>query len=222
MQRFFTLLFGVIFSFMFGLHILASHKVAMSEDAALHPNPADQDAVANEAAVIPVADALQEGEYAGDPAMDELDAIAAINGTQEGSTISGQVVFTQTPAGLKVEADVFNVPNPGEHGFHIHEKGSCGNAGADAGGHYNPHGVAHGLLLKDGHAAAHAGDMGNIVIDETGHGVYEGFLPFASLKGEKYNVAGLAVIVHEKMDDFGQPTGNAGGRIGCGIITLSE
>jgi Cu-Zn family superoxide dismutase len=26
------------------------------------------------------------------------------------------------------------------------------------------------------------------------------------------------VILHEKEDDFGQPTGNAGGRIGCGVI----
>ena len=29
----------------------------------------------------------------------------------------------------------------------------------------------------------------------------------------------FAIIVHEKVDDFKtQPTGNAGGRIGCGVI----
>jgi Cu-Zn family superoxide dismutase len=29
---------------------------------------------------------------------------------------------------------------------------------------------------------------------------------------------GRAIIVHAKKDDGGQPTGNAGGRIGCGVI----
>ncbi|MBI4430987.1 MAG: superoxide dismutase family protein [Candidatus Omnitrophica bacterium] len=31
-----------------------------------------------------------------------------------------------------------------------------------------------------------------------------------------------AVILHEKEDDFGQPTGNAGGRIACGKIGLKK
>ena len=35
-------------------------------------------------------------------------------------------------------------------------------------------------------------------------------------------VAGRAFILHEKQDDFGQPTGNAGGRIGCGKIDTTE
>jgi len=35
-------------------------------------------------------------------------------------------------------------------------------------------------------------------------------------------VLGKSVIVHEKTDDFSQPTGNAGGRIGCGIIEPVE
>jgi Cu-Zn family superoxide dismutase len=33
-------------------------------------------------------------------------------------------------------------------------------------------------------------------------------------------VVGHAVIVHGDPDDFGQPLGNAGARIGCGIIEL--
>ncbi|MBI3291414.1 MAG: superoxide dismutase family protein, partial [Elusimicrobia bacterium] len=42
-----------------------------------------------------------------------------------------------------------------------------------------------------------------------------------SLSGSKYAVGGRAVIVHEKADDFGQPVGNAGGRIGCGLIVIT-
>jgi len=146
-------------------------------------------------------------------------AKAIIKGTEEGSAISGEVVFSETHDGVIVDAEVFNVPNPGLHGFHVHEKGSCDDGGQAAGGHYNPDGVPHGHLAKDGLTQAHAGDMGNIEIDDTGHGLYTGLLPGITLTGEKYNISGLAVILHEKVDDFGQPTGNAGGRIGCGIIT---
>lgn len=212
MKKFFSLIFLGIFLFMIGLH-LAGQREAMSQS---HSMPT------NETVDMPRAPELAEGEHTGDPATGALKAIAVISGTQAESTIDGWVSFMQTPAGLQIEAKVLNVPNPGDHGFHIHEKGSCGNAGADAGGHYNPDAVAHGLLTKDGHTAAHAGDMGNMVIDENGDGVYKGFLPLASLSGDKYNVLGLAVILHEKADDFGQPTGNAGGRIGCGIITAAE
>ena len=65
------------------------------------------------------------------------------------------------------------------------------------------------------HEKAHSGDMGNIDIAEDGTGKLELTLPEVSLN----DISGLAVILHEKVDDFGQPTGNAGGRIGCGIIT---
>ena len=155
----------------------------------------------------------------GEIAIVTAQAKAIIQGTTEGSPISGQIMFNETSNGLIVDAEVFNVPNSGLHGFHVHEKGSCAENGSAAGGHYNPDGMQHGQLMKDGLAKAHAGDMGNIEIDDKGHGAYTGFLPGITLTGEKYNISGLAVILHEKADDFGQPTGNAGGRIGCGVIT---
>jgi Cu-Zn family superoxide dismutase len=41
----------------------------------------------------------------------------------------------------------------------------------------------------------------------------------ANLKeGDPSSFLGRAIIVHEKADDGGQPVGNAGGRIGCGVI----
>ena len=40
-----------------------------------------------------------------------------------------------------------------------------------------------------------------------------------SIAGSDNSVVGHAIIVHEKADDFvTQPTGAAGGRIGCGVI----
>ena len=80
----------------------------------------------------------------------------------------------------------------------------------------------HGLLPKDGHDNAHTGDMGNIEIDESGNGTLVIFLPGLSLTEAQKNIAGKAVILHSKEDDFGQPTGNAGSRIGCGQIVLNN
>lgn len=146
-------------------------------------------------------------------------AAAAVKGTSEGSAISGMVTLAETKEGLKVSAKLTGVP-AGEHGFHIHEFGDCGDAGKKAGGHYNPRSVKHGHLMKEGARKAHAGDMGNITADKDGNASLEVVLPRQSVSSGKYNVAGRAIILHEKMDDFSQPVGNAGARIGCGVIVV--
>ena len=143
-----------------------------------------------------------------------------IKPTEAGSNVSGKVVLTEISEGLKVSAEVENL-KPGKHGFHIHENGACADAGKAAGGHFNPEGAPHGLLIKDGFSRAHAGDLGNIEIGADGKGKLETVVPSLSLSPGKYGVAGKSIIVHEKEDDFGQPTGNAGGRIGCGVIEVS-
>jgi Cu-Zn family superoxide dismutase len=148
-------------------------------------------------------------------------ATASIKGTVLSSPLEGTVSFAETPQGLKVSAEVRNAP-PGKHGFHIHEFGNCVDAGNAAGGHYNPDHVSHGDVMKDGTAKAHPGDMGNLEVGADGTGKLEAVLPGVTLSGGKYAVAGRAVILHEKEDDFGQPTGNAGSRIGCGPILLTK
>ncbi len=96
-------------------------------------------------------------------------AVAKIQGTKPGSAISGTASFTPTDAGMSVVIEISGAP-PGSHGIHLHEHGSCEEGGAAAGGHYNPAGVQHGFVLKDGAGAAHAGDFGNIEIAEDGNG----------------------------------------------------
>jgi Cu-Zn family superoxide dismutase len=132
----------------------------------------------------------------------------------------GTVKFEDTTAGLKVTAQIDNAP-AGQHGFHIHEFGSCDDMGNKAGSHYNPEGHQHGNAVKDGPMKAHPGDLGNITVGKDGKGTLEATLQGVSLSGGKNNVGGRAVILHEKVDDFGQPTGNAGGRIGCGQIIIT-
>ena len=36
------------------------------------------------------------------------------------------------------------------------------------------------------------------------------------------SILGHAVIVHEKVDDWSQPVGNAGGRVACGVIGVAK
>jgi Cu-Zn family superoxide dismutase len=146
---------------------------------------------------------------------------AVIKGTVKDSAVLGSVSFMEMNDGLQIEASVANVP-AGKHGFHIHEKGDCADEGKAAGGHFNPQKVDHGFMPKDGMMHSHTGDMGNIEVGADGNGKLSVFLPGVHLLAKDPSVAGLAVILHEKEDDFGQPTGNAGGRIGCGIITIED
>jgi Cu-Zn family superoxide dismutase len=131
----------------------------------------------------------------------------------------GWVRLSDTPQGLSVRAVVNGLP-PGKHGFHIHEYGYCGEAGMKAGDHYNPDGLPHGLASRDGVSKVHAGDLGNIEVGPDGTGRLNSVIPGLSLAGGKYTVGGRSVVLHEKEDTFGQPAGNAGARIVCGVVLI--
>lgn len=142
-------------------------------------------------------------------------AIAEIN-PASGSKVHGRVVFRQEELGVRVIAEVSGL-NPGtEHGFHIHEKGDCSAPDAStAGGHFNPKDTLHAGPEAE---VRHAGDLGNLIADSEGKAEYERLDKVIKLNGPE-SIVGKGVIVHEKVDDFiTQPTGNAGGRIGCGVI----
>ena len=146
-------------------------------------------------------------------------AQATITGTAPGSTISGVVHLTETDEGLHINASVSGTA-PGKHGFHIHAFGSCADGGKAAGGHYNPEGVEHGYVPTDGLDKAHAGDLGNIEVAADSDGQLELTIAELTLTDGPYAVAGRAIILHADEDDFGQPTGHAGSRIGCGAIVI--
>jgi Cu-Zn family superoxide dismutase len=135
---------------------------------------------------------------------------------KSGSALSGSGTLTETSEGVKVSLSLENVP-PGEHGAHVHETGDCSAPdGASAGGHFNPESHPHALPES---IPRHLGDLGNVFIDAGGKGTIDILAPGANLKeGDPSSFLGKAIIVHEKEDDGGQPTGNAGGRIGCAVI----
>lgn len=146
--------------------------------------------------------------------------VANITGTVEDSELTGSLKFEDTSGGLKITGHLENVPM-GEHAFHIHEFGDCSEEGNAAGSHYNPDHKPHGQVMKDGTHKVHPGDLGNLIVKEDGTASVSLTIPGVALSEGRYTVAGRAVIVHEKKDDFGQPTGNAGSRIGCGTIVLT-
>ncbi|MBZ5589100.1 MAG: superoxide dismutase family protein [Acidobacteriia bacterium] len=135
-----------------------------------------------------------------------------------GANATGMVRFIALEHGVEISADIKGL-TPGTHGFHVHEFGDCSAAdGSSAGGHFNPEGQPHG---GPDSAAAHAGDYGNLDADASGHAVLKLVSHRISLEQGASGVIGRAVVVHGKADDLtSQPAGNAGPRIGCGVIML--
>jgi Cu-Zn family superoxide dismutase len=142
-------------------------------------------------------------------------AQARIEG-RSGSGLSGRATFTERQGGVLVEVELHHAP-PGWHAVHLHEHGDCSAEDASsAGGHFNPAGVAHGSPHAPEH---HAGDLGNLWVDERGEGLHVLLMPDLRVQEGPNSVRGRALIVHAGTDDLvTQPTGNAGGRIGCGVI----
>jgi len=147
-------------------------------------------------------------------------AIAVLHPTQ-GNSASGVVHFHAMGGGLHVVADISGLDPNSTHGFHIHEFGDCSAPdGMSTGGHFAGAGHQHGKPT-DAYPNRHAGDMGNITADANGKAHLEIMLNDVTLTGDNA-VLGRGVIVHAKADDFGQPTGNAGGRIACGVIGAAK
>ena len=116
-----------------------------------------------------------------------------------------------------------NVP-PGEHGFHIHRTGDLREGCGSLCSHYNPHKREHGGRFSKNR---HVGDWGNITADKSGRVRKKMYDSLVKLTGE-HNIIGRSVVIHAKRDDLGLGgdkesliTGNAGKRIGCGVIGLS-
>jgi len=149
------------------------------------------------------------------PAPAGPQATAAIEG-RSGSALTGTATFTQSLGAVHIVVDVNNAPD-GVHAVHLHEKGDCSAPdAASAGGHFNPGHMQHGAPEAAQH---HAGDFGNMTVGADGHGHLELDSTNLTVAPGEMSIVGHAIVVHAKADDFQtQPTGNAGGRIGCGVV----
>ncbi|WP_371196257.1 superoxide dismutase family protein [Glaciecola sp. SC05] len=142
-------------------------------------------------------------------------------------TASGDVLGTLSlvdlgEEGTQVTVSISGLEGAGTHAMHFHEFGLCEAPGfTSSGGHKNPMNMDHGKMSPNG---PHAGDMMNIEVGSDGTGSLTVINEFVSINGDHGLPAlldddGTALIIHEKADDYiTQPTGAAGGRIGCTVI----
>lgn len=139
-------------------------------------------------------------------------ATAVITGNSLHPLLSGTVSFYTIPmGGVLIFAELFHLPdsnNTGNSGFfamHIHEFGNCELPFDKTGSHYNP---------TDSPHPYHAGDLPPLLSDN-GYA----WMAFYTARFSVQDIIGRSVIIHNNRDDFTtQPSGDAGEKIGCGVI----
>lgn len=134
-------------------------------------------------------------------------------------TLAGTARLMNSPDGLSVVVSVTGMA-PGMHGFHLHTTGRCEAPDfTSAGGHLNPFSKKHGTRDPMG---PHLGDMQNLEVGATGTATATVDLPGerAGALQEIFDADGTAVIIHAGADDYiTDPSGDAGGRIACGVLS---
>ncbi|MEO7306227.1 MAG: superoxide dismutase family protein [Ferruginibacter sp.] len=145
-------------------------------------------------------------------------AMATLSATVPDTALTGTAEFSQQSGKVKMVLNITCLKLANKSvAVHLHEMGDCGDMGKMAHGHWNPTNQQHG---KWGSGSFHSGDIGNVSLDAAGKGTLEMETDLWTLGGDaKTNILNRSFIVHSGVDDFTtQPTGNAGSRIGCGVI----
>lgn len=162
-------------------------------------------------------------------AGDEIGTVSFATITEdmtEGMNFPAEAIIGATAIWVEVQG-----LTPGFHGFHIHSVGTCDPSGerpfASAGGHLHGEGEVHGQ---------HMGDLPSLLANESGAVLLVTITDRFTL-ADLMDEDGSAVIIHAAADNFGNipvdrydpdademtlNTGDAGGRVGCGVITASS
>ena len=167
------------------------------------------------------------GSGAGATSGETLTAnLATADGTE---VATATIEFTDGFATVTVETTTAGELTPGFHGMHIHQVGSCEGDFTSAGGHFQAEG-------HSGHPSS--GDLSSLQVRNDGSAklvtTTDAFTAEELLSGTK-----TAIVIHEKADNFGNipaekyqqvngtpgpdqqtlSTGDAGGRVACGVIS---
>ncbi|MFY2563984.1 superoxide dismutase family protein [Corallococcus terminator] len=187
--------------------LTAAAPVLAQAPAAPTPPPESAQA-ATPPAAPPAKKMLPPGEMAKAPVKDA-----------QGKDV-GEVTFEQTKQGVVIKGALHDLP-PGQHAFHIHETGKCeAPEFKTAGGHFNPSKKAHGMMSPKG---KHVGDLPNLYVGQDGKVQFDTFAQNGLTLKSLFDKDGSAIVVHTKEDDYQtDPTGDAGGRIACGVVEKQQ
>ena len=147
--------------------------------------------------------------------------INSISATGVGGPL-GTVTFMDSARGLVITPKLSGLP-PGEHGFHIHDKGDCAPgmnqgkpaAGFAAGGHYDP--AQSRKHLGPLSTAGHRGDLPVLVVNSRGDATEAVTAPHLTVE----QIRGRSIMIHAGGDNYSDtpaPLGGGGARIACGVI----
>ncbi|KAI9814325.1 MAG: Superoxide dismutase [Cu-Zn] [Thelocarpon impressellum] len=150
-------------------------------------------------------------------------AVAVLRGD---SNVTGTITFEQASesAPTTIQYNITGHDPNAKRGMHVHQSGDNTNGCTSAGPHFNPHSKTHGAPED---AERHAGDLGNIETDAQGNA--QGSLTDRVVKliGPE-SILARTIVVHGGTDDLGKggneeskKTGNAGGRVACGVIGIA-
>lgn len=145
-------------------------------------------------------------------------AVAVLHAT-EGNEVGGTVRFAPADGGLRVNAEVSDLPGD-RHAYHVHLYGDCSaDDGTSAGTHFN-------FLGSSTNPPADidriTGNLGDLDADAEGKATHAALVENASLTGPK-SIIGRSVVVHASANDPEQPPiGAAGPRLACGVIGIAE
>ncbi|XP_010542576.1 PREDICTED: LOW QUALITY PROTEIN: superoxide dismutase [Cu-Zn], chloroplastic [Tarenaya hassleriana] len=156
-------------------------------------------------------------------------AVAVLKGNSE---VEGVVSLTQEDDGPTTVNVRITGLTPGPHGFHLHEYGDTTNGCISTGAHFNPNNMTHGAPEDE---IRHAGDLGNIIANADGVAeatIVDIQIPLTGPNSVVGRVEAAYSILNsdncELEDDLGKgghelslTTGNAGGRLACGVVGLT-
>lgn len=135
-----------------------------------------------------------------------------VHSTDDSHQSLGTVTFKNSPYGVLIHPKLKGLP-PGIHGFHLHEKPSCGKHGMAAGGHYDPN---HTNKHLGPYGKGHLGDLPALYVNEAGVANTPTLAPRLSMD----DLHDISLMIHQGGDTYQDtpPLGGGGKRIGCGVI----
>ncbi len=158
------------------------------------------------------------------PAMAASVKAELFQATAQGKGVSvGTVSVSDSKSGAMFKVKLHGLP-PGQHGFHVHDKGSCDPATAadgkvtpagGAGGHMDP---AKAGKHEGPQGMGHLGDLPFVTVDAKGGAKATLGAPHIT---DVSQLKGHALMIHAGGDNYADtpaPLGGGGARIACGVL----